>query len=105
MPERGDPKLFQVLCRQAGKNRFVYLVFAECGLVAFPRPKLRSQTPMSMTAPELRLVAYHPASGPERAYRGIGVGKSSEISSRRCGRASPLVGAKVSLEYCSETLR
>ena len=33
MPECGDAKLLQVLCRQARKNRLVYLILAECRLV------------------------------------------------------------------------
>ena len=33
VPERGNAKLFQVLSRQARKNRFVNLVFAECSLI------------------------------------------------------------------------
>ena len=33
VPKRGDAKLFQVLRRQARKNRLVYLILAECRLV------------------------------------------------------------------------
>jgi len=33
VPERGHAKLLQVLSRQAGQNRFVNLVLAECSLV------------------------------------------------------------------------
>ncbi len=33
MPQRRDAKLLQVLSRQARKNRLVYLVLAERGLI------------------------------------------------------------------------
>jgi hypothetical protein len=39
-------------------------------------------------APELLLAAYHPASGTERAYSGVGLGKNSEKGSRCCGRST-----------------
>ena len=58
VPERGNAKLLQVLRRQARKNRFVNLILSERSLI-LPRPRLRSQTTMSMMAPELYLGAYH----------------------------------------------
>ena len=48
MPERGDAKLFEVLGGEAREDPLVDLVVAECRLV-FSRPRLRSQTTMSMT--------------------------------------------------------
>jgi len=47
-----------------------------------------------MMVPELLLAAYHPGSGTERAYSGVGVGK------RAAGAAGTqaVVGAKVAME-------
>ena len=52
VPKRGDAKLLQVLVRQARKNRLVYVILAEAASY-FPRPRLRSQTTMSMMAPTI----------------------------------------------------
>ena len=66
-----DAKLLQVLCRQARKNRLVYLIFAECSLI-LPEAQVRSKTTTSMTAPTQRC-AHHRAvwgeclGGPEAA--------------------------------------
>ena len=49
MPNCRDPKLLQGLVRQAGKDRLVYLILAECASY-FPRPRPRSQITTSMTA-------------------------------------------------------
>ena len=46
--QRRDAEVLQVLRRQAGQNRLVYLILAEAASY-FPRPRLRSQTTMSMT--------------------------------------------------------
>ena len=48
-------------------------------------------------APRLLLAAYHPASGTERAYSGVGVGKSSERQQALRARKA-VVGAKVAME-------
>ena len=55
-PSRADAKLFQGLIRQARKNRFVYVVLAECSLVLFkaqaPQPdhNVHSGAPQSGVA-------------------------------------------------------
>ena len=33
MPDNRDAEVFQVLTRQARKNRLIYLIFAECRLI------------------------------------------------------------------------
>ena len=48
-----DANFLQVLLRQVWKDPLVNLVVAECRLV-FSRPRLRSQTTMSMPAPVTR---------------------------------------------------
>ena len=48
MPKRRDAKLLQVLVRQARKNRLVY---SRNAASYFLRPKLRSQSTMSIVAP------------------------------------------------------
>ena len=58
MTQRRNAKLLQVLVRQTRKNRLVDVVLADTASYC-PRPRLRSQTTMSMMAPELRLAAYH----------------------------------------------
>ena len=57
MPECGDAKFFQVLGRQARKDRLVYLILAECRLI---RPEAQAPQPdhdVHDGAPKLRLAA------------------------------------------------
>ena len=58
MPKRRDAKLLQVLVRQARQNRLVYVILAEIASY-FPRPRLRSQTTMSMTVPTIGGGVHH----------------------------------------------
>ena len=105
VPECGDAKLLQVLCVRLGRT-VSSISFSRNAASYFPRPRLRSQTTMSMGTPGLLLAAYHPASGTERAYSGVGVGKSSEKGNRRCGRASRCWGHCLwSPANCSSALR
>jgi hypothetical protein len=60
MPECGDAKLFQVLAVRLGRTRSV-ISFSRKTASYFPRPRLRSQTAMSMMAPKLRVAAHHRA--------------------------------------------
>jgi hypothetical protein len=48
VPERRYSKLLEVLRRKVRQDRLVYLILANTASY-FPRPRLRSQTTMSMT--------------------------------------------------------
>jgi hypothetical protein len=51
MPECGDAKLFQVLSREARRTRSL-ISFSRKTASYFPRPRPRSQTTTSITAPQ-----------------------------------------------------
>ena len=55
--------LLQVLSRQVRKDRLVYVILAECRSY-FPRPRLRSQTTMSIGRPPSVGDVYHPPTLP-----------------------------------------
>ena len=85
-PTAVTPSSFRVSCVRLGRT-VSSISFSRNAASYFPRPRLRSQTTMSMMRPRLLLAAYH---GTERADIGVGVGKSSEKGSRRCGASIDL---------------
>ena len=62
MPERLYAKLLEVFRREVGQDRFIYLISASY----FPRPKLLSQTTMSMTPPSTPGAACLHATAPDQ---------------------------------------
>ena len=80
----------------SGSGRTVSSIsFSRNAASYFPRPRLRSQTTMSMMRPRLLLAPYHPANGTERAYSGVGVGKRAAGAAG----AQAVVGAKGGYEH------
>ena len=94
-PTAETPRSFRSSAVRLGRT-VSSISFSRNAASYFPRPRLRSQTTMSMTGPRFLLAAYHPARGTERVYSGVGVGKSSEKGSRP--RSRKAVGAEVSLQ-------
>ena len=65
MTNDATPSSFRSSCVRLGRT-VSSISFSRNAASYFPRPRLRSQTTMSMMAPELRLGAYHRWSGPEK---------------------------------------
>ena len=89
MPEGSDAKLFQVLRRQARENPFVYLVFAECGFIAFEAKAPQPPSEVHDGALGLRR-AYHCRSGLERSRGPLGFG---EGECANCGPVKAKLGS------------
>ena len=82
------PSSFKVSCGSSEPD-------AECRLI-FPEAQAPQPNQMSMMRPRLLLAPYHPASGTERAFSGVGIRKSSEAAG--AGARKAVVGAKLAMK-------
>jgi hypothetical protein len=92
VPECGNAKLFEVLGGEAREDPLVILLSRNASSYS-SRPRLRSQTTMSMTGAPQSWVVHIICRGSEGVQGGVGVlrGSQSPLRSKRNGRSLTLL--------------